>query len=229
MLRRPLVLAVFLLATCGFLAAQDMTVSGRVNVIHKAKGDHTSGDVVVSLTSTQAAEPAAPGPTLRFVQKNKRFTPHLLAVTPGTQIEFPNMDPFFHDVFSIYRGKPFDLGLYESGAVRKVRFTQPGVSFIFCNIHPEMSAAVVVLKTSHFAITSRDGSFQIPRVAPGRYKLEVWSESVSEEELNAQSREVEIEAGENAPIQLTLHASGPSHEHLNKYGEAYPANHPEKY
>jgi len=211
------------------LAAQDVTVTGRVNLIHRSKADHLSADVVVSLTSAQSAEPAPPGPTLRFVQKNKRFTPHLLAVTPGTQIEFPNQDPFFHDVFSIYRGKPFDLGLYESGAVRKVRFTQPGVSFIFCNIHPEMSAAVVVLRTPHFATTSRDGSFQIAHAPPGKYKLEVWSESVSEDELNSQSRELEITAGDTPPIQLTLHASGVSREHLNKYGEAYPPNKTDKY
>jgi plastocyanin len=229
MVRPSLWLAALSLASSISLTAQDAAVGGHVSVIHRTKGDHVSADVVVSLTSTQAAEPAPPGPTLRFVQKNKRFTPHLLAVTPGTQIEFPNQDPFFHDVFSIYRGKPFDLGLYESGAVRKVRFTQPGVSFIFCNIHPEMSAAVVVLRTPHFAITGRDGGFQIAHVPPGRYKLEVWSESVSEEELNAQSRELEITSGDNPPIQLTLHASGVPREHLNKYGEAYPPDQTDKY
>ncbi len=222
-------LAAATLASTSLLTAQDGTVSGRVSLIHRSKADRVSADVVVSLTSTQSPETAPPGPTLRFVQKNKRFTPHLLAVTPGTQIEFPNQDPFFHDVFSIYRGKPFDLGLYESGAVRRVRFTQPGVSFIFCNIHPEMSAAVVVMRTPHFAVTGPDGSFQIAHVPLGRYKLEVWSESVSEEELNTQSREVEIASGDNPPIQLTLHASGASREHLNKYGEAYPPNNPEKY
>lgn len=220
---------VVLLAMVGLGHAQDATVSGRVAVIHRTKTDHANADVVVSLTSTDAPEPAPPGPMLRFVQKNKRFTPHLLAVTPGTQIEFPNQDPFFHDVFSIYRGKPFDLGLYESGAVRKVRFTQPGVSFIFCNIHPEMSAAVVVLKTPHFAITSRDGSFQIAHVPPGHYKLEVWSESVAEDELAAQSRDLEINPSDNPPLLLTLHVSGAAREHLNKYGEVYPPNKSDKY
>jgi plastocyanin len=224
-----LALAAIVLLLGSSLNAQDATVNGRVTLVHHAKGDRTSADVVVSLTSTRVAEPVLPGPTLRFVQKNKRFTPHLLAVTPGTQIEFPNQDPFFHDVFSIYRGKPFDLGLYESGAIRKVRFAQPGVSFIFCNIHPEMSAAVVVLRTPHFAITSRDGNFQISHVPPGKYKLEVWSESVAEEELAAQTRELEIAPGDNAPILLTLHSSGVSREHLNKYGEAYPPAKTEKY
>jgi len=205
------------------------TLTGHVTVVHRGKVDHANADVVISLTTTQGDQPAPPGPTLRFVQKNKRFTPHLLAVTPGTQIEFPNQDPFFHDVFSIYRGKPFDLGLYESGATRKVRFTQTGVSFIFCNIHPEMSAAVVVLKTPHFAISARDGSFQMSNVPAGRYKLEVWAESATEDELASLTRELEVTAADNPPITLTLHATGDSKEHLNKYGEAYPPTKTEKY
>src|SRR5712691_7032145 len=118
-------------------------------------------------------------------QKNKRFVPHVLAATLGTEIEFPNQDPFFHNVFSIYEGKPFDLGLYESGTARKVRFTQPGVSYIFCNIHPEMSATVLVLRTRYFAVSARDGSFQISHLPSGRYKLEVWYDLASKPELTS--------------------------------------------
>src|SRR6266700_6776172 len=120
---------------------------------------------------------------VRLVQKNKRFTPHAVAVTAGSEVEFPNQDPFFHDVFSIYRGKPFDLGLYESGMSRKVRFSQPGVSYIFCNIHPEMSAAVIVLTTPYFTITAHDGSFQVNHVPPGHYRMEAWYELASDTEL----------------------------------------------
>ena len=116
-------------------------------------------------------------------------------VTVGTVIEFPNQDPFFHDVFSIYHGKPFDLGLYESGGVRKVRFTQMGVSYIFCNIHPEMSAEVVALATPHFTLSARDGSFQIANVPAGRYRLEIWHELATQAELNSLAREVEVTAG----------------------------------
>jgi plastocyanin len=230
-MRRPywFALAVTILACSSLLKGQDVTVGGRVNVVHHSKSERSSADVVVSLTSTDSNEPAPPGPMLRFIQKNKRFQPHLLAVTPGTQIEFPNQDPFFHDVFSIYRGKPFDLGLYESGAVRRVRFSQPGVSFIFCNIHPEMSAAVIVLRTPHFAVTGPDGSFRISHVPSGHYKLEVWSESSSEAELASQTRDLEIASGDNPPILITLHASGVSREHLNKYGEAYPPVKTDKY
>ena len=229
MLRLHFVLAALIVAASGSSHAQDATVSGHVTVVHHSKKDHANADVVVSLTSTQSSEPAPPGPMLRFVQKDKRFIPHLLAVTPGTQIEFPNMDPFFHDVFSIYRGKPFDLGLYESGAVRRVKFTQPGVSFIFCNIHPEMSAAVVVLRTPHFAVTARDGSFKIGHLPPGTYKLEVWTEAASEAELASQAREVEVAVGDNPPILVTVHSTAVSREHLNKYGEAYPPTKTDKY
>ncbi len=210
------------------LTAQEGTVRGIVNVLH-AKREFNNGDVVVSLTSTAAREPVAPGPMARLLQKDKRFTPHVVAVTVGTAIEFPNRDPFFHDVFSLYHGKPFDLGLYESGSARSVRFTKSGVSYIFCNIHPDMSAVVVALPTPYFALSARDGSFHIDHVPPGRYKLEVWYELASQAELTSQTREVEITSAENALPALTLHASDSHSDHLNKYGEPYPLDKGSKY
>jgi plastocyanin len=212
-----------------FLNAQDATVRGVVNVLHHSKNKSGSADVVVWLTSMGTKEAVSPGPTARLLQKDKQFAPHMLAVTAGTAIEFPNQDPFFHDVFSIYHGKPFDLGLYESGAVRKVRFSEIGVSYIFCNIHPEMSAVVVTLSTAHFAVTARDGTFQINQVPPGRYKLETWYELASESDLASLSREFEITSGDNALGTMTLHSSDAPHDHLNKYGEPYPLGKKSKY
>ena len=84
---------------------------------------------------------------LRLVQKNKSFDPHILVVPAGSMVEFPNHDPFFHNVFSLFEGKRFDLGLYEAGTSRMVRFDRPGISYIFCNIHPEMSAIVITITT----------------------------------------------------------------------------------
>jgi hypothetical protein len=136
-------LAACVLSASGCLAAQDVSFRGRVDVAHHSKGKSGSTDVVVWLTPLQPVDTPPPAHLARLVQKDKRFSPHVIAIRVGSEIEFPNQDPFFHDVFSIYRGKPFDLGLYESGSSRKVRFSQPGVSYIFCNIHPEMSAAVV--------------------------------------------------------------------------------------
>jgi hypothetical protein len=218
-----------LLLLTSFLYAQDASVHGTVNVIHHSKSESGSSDVVVWLTDTHANGNVSPGPSARLLQKDKKFTPHVLAVTVGTAIEFPNQDPFFHDVFSIYHGKPFDLGLYESGAVRKVRFSEAGVSYIFCNIHPEMSAVVLALSTPHFTITARDGSFNIRHLPPGRYKLELWYEHAAESELTTLSREVEVSASDNSLPPITLHASEAIHNHLNKYGEPYPLDKPAKY
>jgi plastocyanin len=211
------------------LTAQEATIRGRANVLHHSKNESGSADVVLWLTSKRSGETLSPGPAARLLQKNKRFTPHLLAVRTGTPIEFPNQDPFFHNVFSIYHGKPFDLGLYEGGSVRTIRFSKSGISYIFCNIHPEMSAVVVALGTPHFAVTDRDGKFEITRVPPGLYTLGIWYEFGSESELRSLAREVEVKAGDNALNMITLHSSDATPDHLNKYGEPYSVDKPIKY
>ena len=218
MLPRLPVLLVFL---TGVLSAQDATVRGAVDVEHSSDTASGNGDVVVWLTPAHGAGSAPPGPTARLLQKNKRFTPHVLAVTQGTEIEFPNQDLFFHNVFSIHQGKTIDLGLSESGAARKVRFTPPGVSYIFCNIHPEMSAVVVVLSTRYFAVTDQDGAFQIGPLPPGTYKLGIWYELGSEDELQSDAQTLEITRGENVLPKITLHATDTPKEHLHKFGEPY--------
>lgn len=221
-MRTRVSLLALLLVLSSFLAAQDATVRGTVKVLRHGKAESSNGDVVIWLTSTDSKQPVSPGPAARLVQKDKRFIPHLLVIPVGTAIEFPNRDPFFHDVFSIYHGKPFDLGLYESGAVRSVQFTKPGVSYIFCNIHPDMSAAVIALSTPHFTTSGPDGAFHIAHVPPGRYKLSVWYELAPQAELAPQSRDIEITAGDNVLPAIALHASEAHSEHLNKYGEPYP-------
>ena len=221
------IVLIFILGT--FLNAQDATVRGVVNVVHNSKTKSGNANVVVWLTSLESKQIVSPGPVARLLQKDKQFAPHMLVVAAGTTIEFPNRDPFFHDVLSIYHGKPFDLGLYESGTARKVRFSEIGISYIFCNIHPEMSAVVVALATPHFAVSSIDGSFQIKHVPPGRYNLEVWYERASDSELRPLSHEVEVRAGDNALPLITLRPSETLHDHLNKYGEPYPLDKPSKY
>ncbi len=220
---------VFLLLALGVAAAQDSTVRGRVEVLHQSHHESGSGEVVVWLSSSGPIPPTAPAISARLVQKDKRFLPHVVAVMVGSEIEFPNQDPFFHDVFSIYRGKPFDLGLYASGSSRKVRFTQPGVSYIFCNIHPQMSAAVIALPTPYFAITAADGSFHIPHVQPGHYKIEAWYELASESELTPLSRDLDVHSGDNALPAITIHSSDLPKEHLDKYGQPYAPDKPKNY
>ncbi len=220
-------LALLMVLSCA-AGAQEVTLHGKVEVVHRSRHKTGSGDVVVWLTPLRPVDYTVTVPTARLVQKDKRFTPHVVAVQVGSEIEFPNRDPFFHDVFSIYRGKPFDLGLYESGTSRKVRFSQPGVSYIFCNIHPEMSAAVVAVPTPFHAVTAEDGSFQISQLRPGRYKMETWYELAAESELASLTREFEV-GSETTPITITLHSSDVSVQHLNKYGQEYSVEKPKEY
>ena len=218
MIRLCLVALIF--SSCGTVAAQDVIVRGKVTVVHRSNHKAGNGDVVVWITPSRPVDSAnAPG-VVRLIQKDKRFSPHVVAVRVGTEIEFPNQDPFFHDVFSIYRGKPFDLGLYESGTARRVRFSQPGVSYIFCNIHPDMSAAVVALSTPYYAVTSSDGSFQINHVPAGRYKMEFWYESASDAELASLVRDLDI-VSDTTLVAVTLHSSDLPPQHLDKYGQEY--------
>jgi plastocyanin len=211
-----------------FMAAQDITARGRVSVIHASKEKSGSGNVVVWLTPTfRQSAPALPSP-VRLIQKDKRFFPHVVAIRVGTEVEFPNQDPFFHDVFSIYHGRPFDLGLYESGASRKIRFSKGGVSYIFCNIHPEMSAAVVDVPTPYFGVTSEDGSFQIGHLVKGRYTMAFWYELSAPAELDSLTREIDIDVNP-VPINVDIHSSDLPAVHLNKYGQEYPVEKTRRY
>lgn len=191
--------------------------------VQRNSGDRAAGDsnVIVWLTPVGSQLPPAPVIHPRLVQNNKRFEPHLLVVPVGTVVEFPNEDPFFHNVFSLYKGKRFDLGLYEAGSSRSVRFDRPGVSFIFCNIHPEMSAAVVALETPYYGVSNHEGRVTIPNVPPGRYRLEVWYELSSPEALARLSRQISIPAEGPVTMLEVPEVIAASVPHKNKYGEDY--------
>jgi plastocyanin len=112
--------------------------------------------------------------TVVLDQRNLDFSPHVLAVRTGTVVEFPNNDRVFHNVFSFHNGKRFDLGLYPIGTVRRVTFDQQGLSRIFCNIHPNMGAYVMVVDTPYFTVSDDQGRFAMPVVPPGTYTYHAW-------------------------------------------------------
>ncbi len=115
----------------------------------------------------------------QLVQKNKSFQPSIVVIPAGGKVEFPNHDPFFHNVFSLFEGKRFDLGLYESGTTRVVQFDKAGISFIFCNIHAEMNAVVIAVATPYYAVSDDRGDITIPDVPPGRYQLQLFHSGVA--------------------------------------------------
>lgn len=222
------------------LMAQGVDVSSKI-VMHTEK--RTTGtthktaasaaNVVVWLSPLQADDPKpapAPHPPYRLLQKDKQFHPHLLVVPTGTSVEFPNADPFFHNVFSLFNGKRFDLGLYESGTSRSVRFDREGASYIFCNIHPEMGAIVLALSTPYYAISDAEGVITIHGVPPGSYRLNVWSENAEWLQSPETQHVVQIGSGA-ATVRLgeiaMLPAASPLGNHKNKFGEEYqPEPHP---
>ena len=113
-------------------------------------------------------------------QKSLRFVPHVLPIQVGTTVEFANSDPLAHNVFSISSPKRFNLGLYGRGTSRRVKFDQPGVVQLLCNVHQEMSAFIVVVKSPYFARTEADGSFRIDSVPAGRHRVRIWHEAMDE-------------------------------------------------
>lgn len=172
-----------------------------------------------------AGTPDAPFPPhgdYTLLQKNRTFIPHLQVIPAGSVIQFPNEDPFFHNVFSLFDGKRFDLGLYEAGSSKSVTFSKVGISYIFCNIHPEMSAVVIVLSTPLYAIADTRDSVLLRGIPPGDYKVHVWIEGVPQSFLDGLSRSVHfsdhaVDLGAlEAPI-----ADARTIPHTNMYGQEY--------
>lgn len=222
-LRIALVYAAALL--CAQAAAQEVTLSARVKVIENDRNLESSHaeNVVVWLTPIGAQPLArfAPKQPLRLVQHNKSFEPHLLVVPVGAMVQFPNRDPFFHNVFSLFEGKRFDLGLYEAGTTRNVSFDRPGISFIFCNIHAEMSAIVIALDTPYYGISNRKGEIVIPQVPAGHYTLRAWSETALPETLNSLTREITVSESSSTLGVIQITGGAISTAHKNKFGMDY--------
>jgi plastocyanin len=163
-------------------------------------------------------------------QQNKSFVPHVVVVQVGGSIQFPNRDPFLHNVFSLHDGKQFDLGFYEAGSAKTIRFDRPGVSYLFCNIHPEMTAVVVAVETPYFSISDPSGHLTIPNVAAGKYTLHVWSERSSPDDLKNLEREVAV-SSDSANLGSIQIRDNPKFtaEHKNKYGQNYEPASPGEY
>jgi plastocyanin len=197
----------------GRVALHDSTVAATAK-----RGDYSG--VMVALQAVNEPVPAA-GRHATMVQKNKTFTPHVLPILVGSTVDFPNFDPIFHNAFSSYSGQVFDVGLYQPGGTRSVRFNRPGVVRVFCNIHPSMSAIILVLNTPYFATTAKDGSFHLD-VPPGTYDMSVFHERATAQTLQnlAQRVIVRADGAQIKPIEVS-EAGYLLAPHKNKYGADY--------
>ena len=204
----------------------------RLRVASSLPGDHRAVPAVAWLTPLQGTVTPSFAPQGRYtlLQKNRTFIPHLQVIPVGAAVQFPNDDPFFHNVFSLFEGKKFDLGLYEAGSSKSVTFSREGVSYIFCNIHPEMSAVVLALSTPLYAIADTNDAFVLRSVPSGDYKLHLWIEGVPQSVLDGLGRTVHVNSHDldlgsfSAPI-----ARPKNMTHMNKFGNPYDANAPSSY
>jgi hypothetical protein len=166
------------------------------------------------------ALPFLPQGHYTLVQKNRTFTPHLQIIPTGSVVQFPNKDPFFHNVFSLFDGKRFDLGLYEAGSSKSVTFSRQGISYIFCNIHPEMSAVIVTLSSPLYAIADADDRIHIHSIPPGDYRLHLWIEGVPQSLLSTLDRRIHLDEGTLDLGEISVPTVA-THAHENKFGRPY--------
>jgi plastocyanin len=154
--------------------------------------------VVVFLAGTKALTTSAPQ-RVKIAQRGEQFVPAVTAITTGSVVEFPNEDPFFHNVFSLSRTRSFDLGRYPSGESRERSFPRPGVVKVYCDIHSQMSALIMVLDHPWFTIPAENGEFRLPPVPPGDHTLVAWHERIGE-----QRQRIRVAAGDTIRTTFAL-------------------------
>jgi plastocyanin len=209
--------AITILAGAGPLAAQG-AVSGRVTMLERP------GETTTDLGSTVISLEPAPGTKVRLEKvtaqmpiQNRQFSPRVVAVMVGSKVEFPNQDPFNHNVFSSTPGALFDLGLYGRGGSKNATFRKPGAFPIYCNIHSRMTGFVVVLDTPWYTQPGADGGFTIAGVPAGTYIVHFWHERAPE-----QTKTIEVPAAGLQGVDAELDARGYRFvAHKNKFGREY--------
>ena len=177
-----------------------------------APGEHAQDEwrnIVVYIERLPSAAQAVRADRAVLRQRDERFLPHVLPIVRGTSVEFPNDDALFHNVFSLSRAREFDLGRYPQGTSRSVTFDRTGIVQVFCHIHSDMSAVVLVLDNGYFAVPDSTGRYSIPDLPAGEYTLVAWHERI-----RPITHRLRVEPGQLARVDFTipLPAADAAHE-----------------
>ena len=202
-----------LLALAALILLPQKALSGEIKGSIKAQGLRSPENIVVYLTKAPPANLDFSKAKFVMDQHNLEFVPHVLPVPVGSSIVFPNNDKVDHNVFSMSRTKKFNLGSYKPGERKTVIFDKPGIVELRCDVHAEMAAYILVMKNSYFAVTDKNGNFQIPDadylqqagledltdLAPGKYFIKTWHEK-----LKTQKKAITVPANGDVTVQLNL-------------------------
>jgi plastocyanin len=181
----------------------------------RGKVEVPAGEPVAYVYVENIVAPPAKGEHKVIQQSGKKFIPGWAVIQRGTAIEFPNRDNIYHNVFSLSAGNSFDLGLYNSsGEAKSHTFTEAGPVDVYCNIHPQMAASVLVVPNRYFAKVKGDGTFEIAGVPVGRRKIVAWAPG-----SRPTADWIEVDGGRTADLSLKLEAKGSAHK--NKSGQSY--------
>ncbi|MFZ5470980.1 MAG: hypothetical protein ACOZIN_16250 [Myxococcota bacterium] len=203
--------ALLTLGVASARAEEGGTVKGKVS------GADGASTVVVYVEKVANSTPkSSERKPPEMTQRNSAFVPSVVVVRAGESVAFPNEDKIYHNVFSLTPGNDFDLGLYRSGVSKTVQFKEPGEVDVFCNIHPDMVAKVLVLQNDYYAEVKKDGSYEIRGLPPGKHVVVAWTP-----EHKPERKEIAVQAGKSASADFGLSRREQSKGHLNKNGEQY--------
>jgi plastocyanin len=205
-------------------------VSGQIAVVERQGADRTDLRTAVVYLEPRGRDAASGGRPIprdaSIAMTNREFVPHVRVILAGGTVEFPNKDPFSHNVFSNAEAGPFDLGLYRRGASRTASFLRAGIYPIYCNIHSRMVSFVVAVPAPLVAMVAADGRFTFADVPPGTYLLHAWHERAG----GRVTREIVVPAagltGQRVVLDTRTYVPGP---HLNKFGLPYAATREDQY
>jgi len=208
-----------LFALAALMMLPQKALAGEIKGSIKAQGLRSPENIVVYLTKAPAADLDLSKAKFVMDQRNLEFRPHVLPVLVGSTVQFPNNDEVDHNIFSMSRTKKFNLGSYKPGDSKAVIFDKPGIVELRCDVHAEMAAYILVMKSPYFAVTDKKGNYRIPdaaylqqvgladlpQLAPGKYVIKTW-----QEKLKTQKKSVMVPENGDLTVQLNLKRGVPS-------------------